>query len=210
MGSEEIPLGFHPPQQARSRAALQKILTAAEQELAVTGYDDFTMTAVAERAGLSIGAIYGRFAGKKQLLSEVKHRLLTQVEEDLAVAVAAAEGGLPGIVRAFTRTLADGFSTGAHVLPYVLGHNHSLATSERAHRALETIERVFLDAARPHLDEVRRPEPETALTIGVRTITGSCIHRMLALRVWPDGMSWSRWADEVSDMVIGYLRTPAS
>ena len=205
MGSEEIPLGFHPPQQARSRAALQKILTAAEQELAVTGYDDFTMTAVAERAGLSIGAIYGRFAGKKELLSAVKNTLLTRVEEDLAAAVQAAEGGLPGIVGAFTRTLADGFSTGAHVLPYVLGHSHNPATAERAHRALATIERVFLDAAGRHLDEVRQPDPQTALRIAVRTITGSCIHRMLALHVWPDGVSWPRWADEVSTMVTGYL-----
>jgi AcrR family transcriptional regulator len=108
--SESAPLGFRPPQQARSRAALQRILVSAEQELVDTGSDDLTMAAVAERAGMSVGAIYRRFEGKEQLLHAVRDRLLTRVEDDIAAALDSAEGGLSDVIDAFTRAVVDGFT----------------------------------------------------------------------------------------------------
>ena len=62
------PHGFHPPQQARSRASLRKVLASAEHVLSTGGIDEFTIAAVAEHAGVSVGAIYRRFTGKEQLL----------------------------------------------------------------------------------------------------------------------------------------------
>lgn len=202
---EHLP-GFNPPQQARSRAALQKVLTATEQVLATTGPADLTMAAVAERAGVSIGSIYGRFAGKDQLLTAVKDRLLTRIEDDLVAALAEAVGGLPGVVEAFTRTLADRFSAGSHVIPYMLTAG-SKEAAERGVRALETMRQLFLDAAGRHIDEVRRPDPMTALVTAVHTITGACIYRTIALHAWPDGASWSQWATEISAMTVAYLTT---
>lgn len=208
MASDKTPLGYHPPQQARSRAALQRVLTAAEQVLATGGSDELTMAAVAERAGVSVGSIYSRFTGKDQLLVAVKDRLLTRMEEDLARALGAAHGGLPGVVEAFTRALAEGFSAGAHVIPYVLRSDHSKEATERGIRGLETIQRLFLDAAMNHVAEIRRSDPATALLVAVRTIMGACVYRTVAMPVWPDGTSWGRWSTEVSGMAVAYLTTP--
>lgn len=209
MASENAPLGVRPPRQARSRAALQKILASAEKELAATGFDDLTMAAVAERAGMSVGAIYRRFEGKEQLLHAVKDRLLTRVEDDITAALAATSGGLADVVDAFTRALADGFSAGAHVIPHVVGSGgRAIGSSERSRLALENIQRLFCDAATAHLDEVRRADPATALTITVRTITAACIHRAVIGRNTPDGLSWDRWCQQVADMATLYLTTP--
>jgi AcrR family transcriptional regulator len=208
VASGNAPLASYPPQQARSRAALQRILTAAEEVLAATGFDDFTMGAVAERAGLSVGAIYRRFEGKEQLLTAVKDRLLNQVEEGITAAVEAADGGLPEIIDAFTRALADGLSAGAHVIPHALGKTRTTEASERSQRALDNIQRLFLDAATAHLDEVRRSDPMTALALAFRTITGACIHRTVTLHTWPDGISWGQWSEQVADMATLYLTTP--
>jgi AcrR family transcriptional regulator len=207
VASDKTPLGYHPPQQARSRAALQRVLTAAEQVLASGGSDELTMAAVAERAGVSVGSIYSRFAGKDQLLVAVKDRLLTRMEEDLARALGATDGGLSDVVEAFTRALAEGFSAGAHVIPYVLRSDHSKEATERGIRGLETIQRLFLDAAMNHVAEIRRSDPPTALLIAVRTIMGACVYRTVAMPVWPDGTSWARWATEVSGMAVAYLTT---
>lgn len=207
MRDDRPPPGFNPPQQARSRAALQKVLTATEQVLATTGPEELTMAAVAERAGVSIGSIYGRFAGKDQLLTAVKDRLLTQMEGDIAAALAEAVGGLPGVVEAFTRTLADGFSAGSRVIPYVLAAGGSKEAAERGVRALETMRRLFLDAATRHIGEVRRSDPANALVTAVHTITGACVYRAITLRVWPDGASWPQWAAEISAMTVAYLTT---
>lgn len=208
MTSGNAPLGFRPPQQARSRAALQRILASAEEVLATTGFDDFTMAAVAERAGMSVGAIYRRFEGKEQLLIAVKDRLLSRVEDDITTALGAVEGGLPEVVGAFTRALADGLSAGAHVIPHVIGNARSTESSERSRRALENIERMFLDAATAHLDQVRRSDPATALAIVFRTITAACAHRAFTGRAWPDGISWAQWSEQIADMATVYLTTP--
>ena len=72
------------PQQARSRRTTGQILDAAEQLLAAEGVENLTMAAVSKRAGVSIGAIYGRFEGKSGLLRAVKDRALHQLEAELA------------------------------------------------------------------------------------------------------------------------------
>lgn len=208
MASENAPIGVHPPRQARSRAALQRILTAAEEVLAETGADDFTMVAVADRAGLSIGAIYRRFEGKDQLVHAVKDRLLTRVENDITAALDAADGDLPEIVAAFTRALADGFSAGAHVIPHVTGRNRTAESSERAREALERIQRRFIEATTAHLGEVRRAEPMDALLIAFRTILAAGAHRTVTWTVWPDGISWEQWTAQITEMTTRYLTTP--
>jgi AcrR family transcriptional regulator len=208
VASGNAPLGFRPPRQARSRAALQRILASAEQVLAETGFDDLTMVAVAERAGLSVGAIYRRFEGKEQLLNAVKDRLLTGVEDDITAALDAVDGGLREVIGAFTAAMADGFSAGAHVIPHVVGNSRAIGSSERSRKALEHIQRLFLDATTAHLEEIRRSDPPTALAITVRTITAACIHRAVIGRNTPDGITWADWCDQITDMATLYLTTP--
>lgn len=205
--SGNAPPGLNPPRQARSREALRKILAAAEDVLADTGIDDFTMAVVAERAGMSVGAIYRRFEGKEQLLNAVKDRMLSRLEDDLAGALDAATGGLRDVVQAFTRTLAD---DGAHtpVVTQLVWQSEGVHGHGRFRQALENAQRRFLDAATAHLAEVRRANPEEALVIVFRTIIAARAHRKLTWDVWPDGIGWDRWSEEVADMALLYLTTP--
>ena len=76
-------VGPREAQQTRGREALRRILRAAEEVLAADGFDDFTMAAVAERSGVSIGGIYRRFDSKVQLVA-VKDHVLTRVEDNIA------------------------------------------------------------------------------------------------------------------------------
>ncbi|MEV6843539.1 hypothetical protein [Actinoplanes sp. NPDC051411] len=108
----------------------------------------------------------------------------------------------------FTRTLAEGFSAGAHVIPHVVGGARPIGSSERSRRALEHIQQLYLDATINHLDEVRRSDPATALAIAGRTITTTCIHRAVIGRDTLDGVSLPRWCEQVADMATVYLTTP--
>jgi AcrR family transcriptional regulator len=198
----------HPPQQARSRASLQKILAAAELVLAADGTDDFTMATVAERAGVSVGAVYRRFTGKEQLLAAVKDRLLNQLESEIAEALAASQARLADVIDAFTKALVEGLSAGSQVFPALLSPDRSTEASIRGRQALATVQRLFLDAAARHIAEVRRSNPMTALVMAERTITGACIHRVVVVPQLPDGVSWPQWAEQVADMAIRYLTSP--
>jgi AcrR family transcriptional regulator len=56
------------PSQARSRASLDRLLTAVEQVIAERGVANLTVQDVARRAGLAAGTLYTRFEGKDALL----------------------------------------------------------------------------------------------------------------------------------------------
>jgi AcrR family transcriptional regulator len=200
--------GFRPPLQARSRKSLQKVLAAAEDVLAADGFDEFTMTAVAERAGVSVGAIYRRFDGREQLLAAVKDRLLSQLEEDLAGRLRTADPSLEGVVSAFATAIGDAFAAGGQVWPDLLRSPGKSAMEERGRLALESVRQLFEQAARKYRGEVRRPDPEAALAAVERMMTGALIHRA-AMESSPGGAATVQtYARQLSDMAIAYLRTP--
>ncbi|MEV6947640.1 TetR/AcrR family transcriptional regulator [Streptomyces sp. NPDC051172] len=63
--------------QERARRTREKVLDAAAEEFAVQGYSRATLNAVAERTGMTKGALYGHFPSKRVLAGA----LLTQSQE---------------------------------------------------------------------------------------------------------------------------------
>jgi AcrR family transcriptional regulator len=59
--------GTHMATQERARRTREKALTAAAEEFASEGYDRAKLTAVAERIGMTKGALYGHFPSKLSL-----------------------------------------------------------------------------------------------------------------------------------------------
>ncbi|UUV30295.1 TetR/AcrR family transcriptional regulator [Amycolatopsis roodepoortensis] len=202
--SRSVDLGFRPPQQARSRESLRKVLAAAEHVLAGQGFEEFTVAAVAERAGMSVGAIYRRFDGKNQLLYAVKDELLGRLETGVRDALGSAEPGLGGVVGAFTQGLAGTFARHDRIFSELLDGQRAEGR-DRGLQALATIQRDFVEAARPCFGEVRRPDAERAIRMMSRTVIGSCVHRAASGRFWPDGLSWDVWASETTEMALAYL-----
>jgi AcrR family transcriptional regulator len=188
---------------------LRKVLASAEHVLVSEGLDNFTMAAVAEHAGVSIGAVYRRFTGKEQLLDAVKDRMLTHLEDQLAEALSdAAEQDIAAVIAAYTGTLAAALAGNSQAMPLLMQRTGS-ASVTRARQTLDTMEGLFVKAASAHLTKVRHPDPRLALVILARTIAGACIHRTATLSWWPD-ISWESWQAEITAMGIRYLTVPGS
>lgn len=200
--SHSVDQGFRPPQQARSRESLQKVLAAAEHVLASQGLEQFTVAAVAEQAGMSVGTIYRRFVGKNQLLYAVKDQLLGQLEAGVREALRSAEPGLSGVVSAFTQALAWTFARHDRIFPELLDSQRAEGR-ERGLQALAAIQRDFEAATGSCRGEIRRPDG--AVRMVSRTIIGSCVHRAASGRYWSDGLSWGVWATETTEMALAYL-----
>lgn len=62
------------PTQARSKAMIGAILTAATELLLEVGYDKASTNRIASRAGVSIGSLYDYFPGKEAVFAEVQRR----------------------------------------------------------------------------------------------------------------------------------------
>ncbi|MFE3175061.1 TetR/AcrR family transcriptional regulator [Amycolatopsis sp. NPDC059090] len=198
----EISEGFRPPQQARSRASLQKVLAAAEKVLAVQGLESFTVAAVATQAGMSVGAIYRRFEGKEQLLYAVKDQLLSQLEVAVRDALRSAPPDLRSIFDAFVAALARTFQEHDRIFPELLDAQRSDGR-DRGLAALSAIQDALLEA-------VSSLTESSEARMAARTIIGACVHRAATSRFWPDDRSWETWAAEAAEMALAYLTSPAA
>ena len=204
---EPVQPGVRPPLQARSRKALQQVLAAAEEVLAADGFDEFTIAAVAERAGVSVGAIYRRFEGKEQLLAAVKDRFLGQLEADLARRLCTADPSLTGVVYAFATAIADTFEKGGAAWSGLL-QSTGKSLGERGRRSLETVRELFIEASSEYHGEVRRSDPAAALATVERMITGALIHQAALDAFSRPRLPMDVYGRQLSEMAIAYLLTP--
>lgn len=208
MTSTADGVGFIPPQQARSRAALERLLAAAREVLADRGPEEFTIAAVAERAGVSVGGVYRRFTGKEQLLEAVVDSALRELQATITAGLADAPPDLAGVVGAFARALADYFTRVGPVYVAIIGAGNRSGDPERGLAVVAAVQRLFLDAALPHSAEIAHRAPATALSTVLRTMLAAGVHRAAVSPWWPDGLTWEQWAGEIAAMATAYLQTP--
>ena len=81
-------------------ARRDEIIDAATRCFSAKGYQRTSMADIIDEAGLSAGAIYGHFAGKKELFAAVAGRVLDSRQSELAAYSADREPLSPGEVMA--------------------------------------------------------------------------------------------------------------
>lgn len=197
-----------PPQQARSRAAEHRLLLAAEQVLTKDGLGDFTIAAVAERAGMSVGGVYGRFASKEALIAAVRENLMTALEEAVDTAVSHAAPTLHAAIAAFTGALADTFARSGKVAPNIFSVEKTPDVAARGLVTLTALTQRFHAATNPFHDQIPSADPAAELDMALRSILATGIHRAAVSPLWPDGLTWTQWADKITAMMLAYLTTP--
>lgn len=104
MSTPSVPVG-RTPVQARSRASVEQILDAAGLLLAERGAAGFTMSDLADRAGVAIGSLYRWFPAQSSVVLALAERHMAAGRNAAAEAVAAADGApdqqLEGALRAY-------------------------------------------------------------------------------------------------------------
>jgi AcrR family transcriptional regulator len=196
---------FRPPQQARSRAALQRLLASAEHVLINHGPDELTIARVAEHAGVSVGGVYRRFAGKDQLIDAVKQALAERLEHSVATALDNAGPSLQGVVDALVTALSDTLDESARLIPAILAGGRTAEPPEEGLRIFIGLRQRFVDAMAQYRDQIHHPDPDVALEMAFRNVIGTGAHRA-AMSTWlPDGLTWRQWAHEITNMTAGYL-----
>jgi AcrR family transcriptional regulator len=79
------------PQQERGERRVAELLDAAASVIAETGYEAATMTAIAERAGASIGAVYQYFPNKEAIVRALRAQHGDEMEKRWTLLDAEAE-----------------------------------------------------------------------------------------------------------------------
>ena len=129
------------PIQERSKATLEHILDAAMELLAEVGIEGFNTNALAERADLSVRAIYRYFPNKHAILVMLAERLYEQERYWLRdLADPTSNGAVADFVDTSIERYYEGASqiTGIAALRHAIRANRDLrATEDNASRILE-------------------------------------------------------------------------
>lgn len=207
---DDISSHANPALQRRSQKSLRKIIEGAERVLRREGLETFSMNAVADESGMSIGGIYRRFANREALLLAIKEmhieRGLSQIETDMAEVRANLADAVNDYVGSLVRNYAAEERLYSAILIANTTDNALQDSSTRLRRGhLQIFNRVF----RPHHREITHPNRTTALCVAREIIMAGIIRRLqfvgMGRKLDP---AWPTFQRELSQMIITYLTAP--
>src|SRR5215813_3760740 len=197
--------------QERSRATVDALLEATTRILIKEGYDRASTNRIAEVAGVSIGSLYQYFPSKEALVAAVIDRHAQEISEVRRKAlVTAAALPIEAAAREFVSVAIDGHRVNpklhgvlAEQVPRV-GRLENIEANVRDGYALV---RGYLEA---HRDEIDVADLDLAAFVLV-TVVEALTHAAVLRR--PDilsGEKAQRFVDDVTRLVVGYLRSSGS
>lgn len=197
------------PQQARSKATLDRLLSATEELLKHKAFSEITVADIVESAAASTGAFYKRFTSKAELLPYlIEKRQARHLEEIKAfVADPAWQGiGLVDRVNTFTKILADSYTENRGPIRALVSRQYSDRTElppEEVRKA-----RVIVDLVAGWLlecrAEIQHPSPDDAIKVGmfmvVTTLQSGLLFKPVSKR-----FSDKLLVTEVTNALLAYL-----
>jgi AcrR family transcriptional regulator len=200
------------PQQDRSRRTHAAILTAGTELLSEGGVDALVVSAVAERAGVSVGGIYRRFGTKDQLLLALQEHFTAGFLEKFQALIADASDEMDGpeLVRLGVSSLAATLSGQADLSRvFILISTQHEKVREVGSRFSHTLGDAFRALLRRAAHTIVRPDPEASIDFVYRLAYAAFEHRV----IHPNGeflesdlpLSWSSLIDELTLAAELYL-----
>lgn len=104
------PVVSRRPQQGRSKASLERMLSAARELMLESGSNDFTLLDVSRRGKVSVGSIYLRFESKDILVRAVVADMLEDFardEERMLGKLVSRSGSLPDFIPRYVAAFSE-------------------------------------------------------------------------------------------------------
>ena len=192
------------PVQERSRATVDAIVQAAAYILVREGQSKLTTNRIAERAGVNVASLYQYFPHKEAILAELQRRHVAEQREAMREVLQAHQGRDLG---ATVRSLVS-MGMAAHAVAPQVHAALSQALPQRRSRAGDATDSLMREAA--HALVSRTPEgADRALILWiVDTVSHAVIHNGVVER--PDDLGSGRLGEELSRLLLAYLRAPRS
>jgi AcrR family transcriptional regulator len=197
------------PTQARAKATVDAIITAASQILIAHGYEGTTTARVAERAGVSVGSLYQYFPNKEALVAALIER---HADELVGTVRDVLQRHSRATLAECLRAAIDATMTAHRIHPRLHKILHEqvprVGKLARAMRANEDITHEIERSLRAHADELHPAiDPAVAATV-IDTVMDAIAHKSVLERSTP--LAGKTAADEAYVLVMSYLTRPAS
>ena len=183
---------FYPPRQTRSQETLDRVLDAAEVVLEDKSFSETTVAEMMERAGVTVGAFYRRFADKDALLYLLDQRFFGEIRQrgDELLAEERWRGAsVEDVLTAFAigaveiyrskRGIIRSLFLRARVDPVIQATSRQL----NAH-LIQRLKTLLNDPSRR--EEITHPDPERAIALGFVMFVGALRETTVFGETWPD------------------------
>lgn len=193
-----------PALQDRSKRSLQRIITAAELILRRDGFAGFSIAAIAEVSGVSIGGIYARVKGKPELYQLLKDSATGRLAKKVRSKLSNANGTVDSIADAFVNALTTEFARDerlhrALLMPGVVSEAAGKRSSERREQSVESFVEALLRAD-PRLSDYPRDKLRFVGNIVVYTI-------LMTLSAQPEDIAWNDLNEDLRRTCRTYLQS---
>lgn len=175
---------YNRPRQARAQATLERFFEATVELLQARSFEEVTVADIVSRANASVGAFYKRFSSKQALLPVLLdwiHRQQFDAIESFVKDPRWDGVGLEGRIDAFVDTLVDSYRTHHHLMKALVARQYSADNAQSA-ELVESAERTLAYYTEWLLvcrDEIRHPEPDIAVSIGLTGLVTQIQTRLL-------------------------------
>jgi len=196
------------PSQQRSQLTVAALLKATAHILVKEGYESASTNRIAAAAGVSIGSLYQYFPSKEALVAAVVDRHMQEMLELLRAAVdRVREQPVEAATRELVKVMIDAHRVDPRlhrVLVEQVPRVGRLENVRAIDREAYTLIRAYLEA---HRDELRVADLDVASFVCVATVE-ALTHAAVVNR--PEVLSDKSgvFAEEVTRLVVGYLRGP--
>jgi len=211
--AKAIAQHVRPPMQDRSRASFERVLDAAVELLEEKGYEGFTLLEVSGRAHTSIGSIYCRVKGKKDLIQAVQLHVLAKLDAETTQFTDPAQWKdveLRSLVPHLIRELGEFLRRHAAILralqSFGAGDVVIVGKGEASYwRMADRCEAVLLLRSM----EIRHPKPKHAVQVCFE-IPYAAIQKYLGIGIRPDVRisegSWQQLLDDLATLCLAFLQ----
>ena len=196
------------PSQQRSQLTVAALLKATAHILVKEGYESASTNRIAAAAGVSIGSLYQYFPSKEALVAAVVDRHMQEMLELLRAAVdRVREQPVESATRELVKVMIDAHRVDPRLHRALVEQVPRVGRLENV-RAIDreayTLIRAYLEA---HRDELRVADLDVASFVCVATVE-ALTHAAVVNR--PEVLSDKSgvFAEEVTRLVVGYLRGP--
>lgn len=199
------------PKQARSEETQRRLLDAAEALIEAKGHADASVPEIVRRAGSSVGGFYARFRDKDALFRALEERFFVELYGRLDKISSPDRwrgASLAEIVRPSVEELVKTFRERAALIRCFLVRAGSDAeTFHDGIRFRREVAARFAALAASRRDEIRHPDPELAVDLGVQLAFGLMQQDVILGEVRAAGRALgdAELVDEITRNFLAYL-----
>ena len=188
---------------------LHLILDAALACFAERGYDATRVQHIAERAGVSNGALYRHFASKEALAQELFAQALETLTGPMAAAAAQSSAPVPERLRSCVQAVLDAYRSAPQAATFALLRQHSLMPELPAGTVvpITILERLVREGQAT--GEVRDGDPKLLAAIAAGCVIRPLIVSQLAAPGSFDPLHQTEHDQTIRDATWAALARPA-